>query len=61
MANANAEVYRTLLGKTFDFAANMIGARVVAKEVEKTDSQLHAGVVVLATQTGLREAFKAKR
>ena len=47
---------RAILNEINTYASNLLGQRVVSKEMEKVDSQLHPGVLDLATQTGLRDA-----
>jgi hypothetical protein len=60
-SSANVTVYSALLRQSVSFATNLIGAGLVKKQVDKTDSQMHQGVLVLATQTGLRDALRNQR
>lgn len=61
LSSANVSVYSALLSQSVSFATNLIGAGIVKKEVDKTDAQMHQGVLVLATQTGLRDALRNQR
>jgi hypothetical protein len=58
LANTNAEVYGVLLRKVVSYAVGIIGQRVVAREMEAIDGQMHEGVRVLAAQSGLRDIVK---
>ncbi len=46
--------FRAILSKVLSYAVNIIGKRIVEREVAATDAKLHEGVLVLASQVGLR-------
>ncbi len=53
-------VFRGLIGPTMDYAINMIGQKVVKREVEKVDSEFHPGLLKLADKAGLRELISQR-
>jgi hypothetical protein len=53
-------VFRGLIVPTMDYAVNMIGRKVVSREVEKVDSGFHPGLLKLADQAGLRELISQR-
>src|SRR5450432_666285 len=52
------EVYKILLHDTQAYAENMIGERLVVRELGNVKSQLHQGVLSLASRYGLYEPDK---
>jgi hypothetical protein len=53
--------YRVLMSKMLDHAIKVIGQRYVAREMDKVDVQIHEGVLVIASQAGLRDMWKNAR
>ena len=58
VATTPVQVYKTLLKDTQTYAENLIGQRMVARGLAGVQSQLHPGVLSLASRYGLYEPEK---
>jgi hypothetical protein len=54
------DMYRVLLREILAYGVRMVGERLIAREIDKVDQQMHEGVRVLAQQGGLYQLYRQK-